>query len=69
MKFADKWIQLETIILTEVTQTKKAMQVCTHLQINISHKLMDSHTTLHRPQNAKQEGRSKGTWYYLTQKV
>ena len=39
MKFADKWIQLETIILTEVTQTKKAMQVCTHLQIASMHSL------------------------------
>ena len=53
MKFADKWIQLETIILSEVTQTKEAMHVCTHLQININHKVMDIHTTWHRPKNAK----------------
>ena len=35
MKFAGKWIQLETIILSEVTQTKKAMHVCTHKIITI----------------------------------
>ena len=53
MKCAGKWIQLETIILGEITQTKKAMHVYTDLQININHKIMDIHTTLHRPKNAK----------------
>ena len=33
MKFVGKWIQLETIILSEVTQTKKVMHVCTHLKL------------------------------------
>ena len=68
MKFAGKWIQLETIIQSEVTQTKKAMHVCTHLQINSNHKAMDIHTTLHRPKNAKQERRFKCAWHSLTYK-
>ena len=49
IKFSGKWIQLETVILSEVTKTKKAIHVCTHLQINIKHKVIDIHTTLHRP--------------------
>ena len=48
MKFAGKWIQLETITLSEVTQSKKVMNVCNHLQINITHKVMDIHITFHR---------------------
>ena len=68
MKFVGKWIQLETIILSEVTQTKKDMHVCTHLQINSNNKAIHIHTTLHRPKNAKQEGRSKCAWCNLTQK-
>ena len=53
MKFVGKWLQEETIILSEVTQTQKAMHVCTYLQINITHKVMDIHSTPDRPQNAK----------------
>jgi hypothetical protein len=30
MKFLSKWIELENIILSEVTQTQKTCMVCTH---------------------------------------
>jgi hypothetical protein len=30
MKFADKWMELEKIILNEVTQNRKTNMVCTH---------------------------------------
>jgi hypothetical protein len=30
MNFAGKWIQLDTIILSEVTQIQEDMHVCTH---------------------------------------
>ena len=44
------------------------MNVCNHLQINITHILMDVHITFHRHKNAKQEGRSEYSWCSLTQK-
>jgi hypothetical protein len=31
MKFVGKWVELEKIILTEVTQTQKTDMICTHL--------------------------------------
>jgi hypothetical protein len=30
IKFTDKWIELENIILSEVTQNKRTHMVCTH---------------------------------------
>jgi hypothetical protein len=30
MNFVGKWMELENIILSEVTQTQKDMHVCTH---------------------------------------
>jgi hypothetical protein len=30
LSFADKWMELENTILSEVTQTPKGMVVCTH---------------------------------------
>lgn len=33
--------------------------VCTHLYMNISHRVQDTHATLHRHKEAKQEGRPK----------
>jgi hypothetical protein len=30
MQFAGKWMKLENITLSEVTQTKKDMQICSH---------------------------------------
>jgi hypothetical protein len=33
--------------------------VCTHLDVDISHKVQDTNATLHRTKEAKQEGRPK----------
>jgi hypothetical protein len=57
MNFPGQWIQVETIILSEVTQKQNDMNVCTHLQVNINHKVQDIHTILHRPKEARQEGK------------
>ena len=50
MKFADKWMELESIILSEVAQTQKHTHIVyIHLKVDISHKVQDSHATIHRP--------------------
>ena len=56
MKFADKWIELENIILSEVTQTQKKMHVLCS-SVDISHKVQDTHAILHRPKEAKHQAR------------
>jgi hypothetical protein len=53
MKFADKWLELENT-LSEVIQTQKDMHGSTYsLIVDISHKVKDAHTTIHRPKEAK----------------
>lgn len=47
MKLAGKWIKLENIILSEITQTQKD----TH--VDISHKVQDNYVTIHRPKEGK----------------
>ena len=49
MNFPGQWIQVETIILNEGTQKQNDMNICTHLQVNINHKVQDNHATIHRP--------------------
>ena len=55
MNFPGQWIQVETIILSEVTQKQNDMNICTHLQVNINHKVQDIHTIFNRIIEAKQE--------------
>ena len=55
MNFPGQWIQVETIILSEVTQKQNDMNICTHLQVNINHIVQDIHTIFHRTKEAKQE--------------
>ena len=55
MNFPGQWIQVETIILSEVTQKQNDMNICTHLQVNINHKVQDIHTIFNRIKEAKQE--------------
>jgi hypothetical protein len=55
MKSTGKWMELEKIVLSEVTQTQKDMHG-THsliILVDISHKAQDTHDTLHRPKDAK----------------
>jgi hypothetical protein len=51
MKLAGKWMELENIILSEVTQTQNEVHICTHLEV--SPKVQDTHTTIHSPKEAK----------------
>ena len=55
MNFPGQWIQVETIILSEATQKQNDMNICTHLQVNINHKVQYIHTIFHRTKEAKQE--------------
>jgi hypothetical protein len=50
--FAGKWMELEKIILNEVTQTQKTNIVHTHLLADISHKVHDNHAAIHRPKKS-----------------
>ena len=59
MKFAGKCRELESIFLSEVTSAKRMHTVCTHLEVDIVHKIQDTHATLHRSKEVKQEGRHK----------
>jgi hypothetical protein len=43
MTFAGKWVELENIILSEVTQTLKGMD-----EVDISHKVHDNHAIIYR---------------------
>jgi len=40
------WMDFETIILSVVTQSQKDIY---HLPVGISHKIKDTHATLHKP--------------------
>ena len=52
MRFADKWLELENIIiLSEVTQTQKDMNGMYSLKVGISpKKLQNTQDTIHRTQ-------------------
>jgi hypothetical protein len=50
MKFAGKWMDLESITLSKVTQTQKDMDGTYSL---MSYKLKNTHTIIHRPNKAK----------------
>jgi hypothetical protein len=59
MNFAGKWMELETIILSEITQTQKDMHHMCSLISGYSHKAQNTHDTPHRPKKVKQEARHK----------
>jgi hypothetical protein len=50
--FSGKWMGLENIILSEVTQTHKDSYRCTHLYVDISHNVQDNYATIYRPKEA-----------------
>ena len=60
MNLAGKWIQLNTIIISELSHTQRDMHVCTHLQMYNNHKLQDICMTFLSPEEAKQEGMLRG---------
>ena len=55
MDFKGKWMELENVILSEVTQTQKshAYIVCIHLKLDISHKVQNNHAIINRHKEAK----------------
>ena len=65
MNFADKWMEFENIILSEITQTQKDMHSMYSL-IGGYYKVEVTHAMLHRPKEAKQEGTHKGGCLNLT---
>ena len=60
MNLAGKWIQLDTIILSELSQTQRDMHVCTHLQMDNNHKVQDICMIFLGPEEPKQEGILRG---------
>jgi hypothetical protein len=59
LNFAGKWMKLENIILSEVTQCSKDMHSVYSL-------ISEYQVTLHRPKEAKQEGGPKQESFNLT---
>ena len=55
MKCADKWMELENTILSEVTQWKKAQKVCTHWLVDISPKAQNTQDTIHEYMKLKKK--------------
>ena len=54
LSFADKWMELENNILSEVTPTQKDMHVCNHSLVDISKKEHNTQYTVHRTQKVQQ---------------
>jgi hypothetical protein len=50
MNIVGKWMELENIILREVTQFQKDMHVMYSLLMDNSHKIQDTHVIFHKPQ-------------------
>lgn len=48
MNFVGKWMKLKSILLTEVTQSKKDKYVITHLLVYISYKVKDNHAAFYQ---------------------
>ena len=59
-------MELENILLNEVTQTQKACTVFAHSWEDISHKVHDSADLIHRPNEAKQSKILKREYLNLT---
>ena len=57
MKFLGKWMELENIILSEVTQSQK--NIHSMHSSDISLKAWNTQDTIHRPCEAQEEGRPK----------
>ena len=53
IKFADKWMELEKIILSVVTQTQKEKHGMYSHKVNNNHKLQDNQAAIHRPMESR----------------
>ena len=62
IQFLDKWMELDNIILSEVTQSQRTLMVCMHSLItDISLEAWNTHETIHISNDDQEEGRS-GPW-------
>ena len=59
MKLLDKWMDLEDIILSEVTQSQKNTHGVPSLISGYQPKSWNTQDTIHRPHEAQEEGRPK----------
>jgi len=58
-KFIGKWMELENIILSEVTQSQKNTHGMHSLYVDISPNAQITQDTIHRPYEAQEEGQPK----------
>ena len=56
---AGKWMELENIILSEVTQTQKDMYSCTHSQVVFKHKAKKASLQTTIPENSDNNADTK----------
>ena len=59
MKFLGRWIDLEDIILSQVTQSQKNTHDMHSLISGYRPKAQNTQDTIHRPYEAQEEGRAK----------
>jgi hypothetical protein len=59
MKLISKWIELESIILSEVTQSQKNTHGMHSPIVDISPEAQNTQDTIHRPNEAQEDGRPK----------
>ena len=59
MKFLGKWVELENIILSEVTQLQKNTHGMNSRISGISPEVWNTQDTIHRPHEAQEERRPK----------
>jgi len=61
-------MELENIILSEVTYSQKTHMLCTHWQVDISPKAQNTQDMIHRPHEAQEEGKPKCGCFNPSQK-
>ena len=59
MKFLGKWMELENIILSDVTQSQKNIHGMYSWEMDISLESWNKPETVRRPNEAQEEGRPK----------
>ena len=59
LNFAGKWMELENIILSEVTQNRKTITTCTHSLVDFKHKAKKASLQITIPENLDNNEDSK----------
>ena len=63
MKFLGKWVELENIILSEVTQSQKNRHGMHSLTNGYTQKLRNTQDTIQRPHEDQEEGRPQCEYF------